>query len=156
MSQPNMCRTLCSILVAGGTVLLALQSFGQSSACASHPPGVPPVRHIEPYAGEPEDLRPFSKFTVPYYQHYVDTNVYVGAARDLPDPDLKTLEEIRIGFFGPIGTNPDHVAGTRMLHGAQLAIEEANTHGGYCGKPFRLMLHNDYDNWQAGQVYGSD
>ncbi len=43
-----------------------------------------------------------------------------------------------------------------MLHGAQLAIEEANARGGYGGKPFRLMLHNDYDNWQAKTVYGED
>ena len=43
-----------------------------------------------------------------------------------------------------------------MLHGAQLAIEEANARGGYGGKPFKLMLHNDYDNWQAKAVYGDD
>ena len=43
-----------------------------------------------------------------------------------------------------------------MLHGAQMAVEEANARGGYGGKPFRLMLHNDYDNWQAKAVYGDD
>ena len=43
-----------------------------------------------------------------------------------------------------------------MLHGAQLAVEEANARGGYGGKPFRLMPHNDYDNWQAKAVYGDD
>ena len=43
-----------------------------------------------------------------------------------------------------------------MLHGAQLAVEEANARGGYGGKPFKLMLHNDYDNWQAKAVYGED
>ena len=43
-----------------------------------------------------------------------------------------------------------------MLHGAQLAVEEANARGGYGGKPFQLMLHNDYDNWQAKAVYGED
>ena len=43
-----------------------------------------------------------------------------------------------------------------MLHGAQLAVEEANARGGYGGKPFRLMLHNDYDNWQAKAVYGPE
>jgi ABC-type branched-subunit amino acid transport system substrate-binding protein len=35
-------------------------------------------------------------------------------------------------------------------------VEEANARGGYGGKPFRLMLHNDYDNWQAKAVYGDD
>jgi ABC-type branched-subunit amino acid transport system substrate-binding protein len=43
-----------------------------------------------------------------------------------------------------------------MLHGAQLAVEEANARGGYGGKPFKLMPHNDYDNWQAKTVYGDD
>ena len=28
--------------------------------------------------------------------------------------------------------------------------------GGYCGKPFKLMPRNDYDNWQAKQVYGDN
>ncbi len=63
---------------------------------------------------------------------------------------------MRIGFLGPIVHNPDEVFGMRMLHGAQLAIEEANARGGYGGKPFRLMLSNDYDNWQAKAAYGDD
>src|SRR5437016_3072633 len=37
-----------------------------------------------------------------------------------------------------------------MLHGATMAIEEANAAGGYGGKPFHLITHNDYDNWQNG------
>ena len=36
-----------------------------------------------------------------------------------------------------------------MFNGAQMAVDEANARGGYGGKPFRLMLHNDYNNWQA-------
>src|SRR5258708_11122678 len=43
-----------------------------------------------------------------------------------------------------------------MLQGAQFGVEEANARGGYGGEPFRLMLHNDYDNWQAKTVYGDD
>ncbi|MGA2350312.1 MAG: ABC transporter substrate-binding protein, partial [Terracidiphilus sp.] len=58
------------------------------------------------------------------------------------------------GFFGPIEHNSESVLGLRMLHGAQLAVEEANAGGGYGGKPFKLMLHNDYNNWQAKAVYG--
>ena len=74
--------------------------------------------------------------------------------RDIPEP--KNLTEVRIGFFGPIEHSPEQVFGLRMLHGAQLAVEEANARGGYGGKPFKLMLHNDYDNWQAKTVYGDD
>lgn len=122
--------------------------------CGAHPPGPPRDRTVKPYANEPDDLRPYSKFASPYDLNYTNPNIYMGAGRDLPQP--KNLSEVRIGFFGPIEHNPDSLFGLRMLHGAQLAIEEANARGGYGGKPFRLMLHNDYDNWQANAVYGDD
>ncbi len=123
-------------------------------ACGAHPPGPPKDRVVTPYAGEPADLSPYSKFAAPYDLNYVHPNIYSGAARDIPEP--KNVTEVRIGFFGPVAPNPEAVFGQRMLHGAQLAVDEANAHGGYGGKPFRLMLHNDYDNWQAKAVYGED
>ena len=36
-----------------------------------------------------------------------------------------------------------------MLHGAQMAIDEANARGGYGGKPFHLKIHNDAAIWGA-------
>jgi len=122
--------------------------------CGAHPPGPPKDRVVEPYAGEPADLSPYAKFAAPYDLNYTHPNVYSGAGRDLPEP--RNLSEIRIGFFGPVAPNPESVFGARMLHGAQLAVEEANARGGYGGKPFKLMEHNDYDNWQAKTVYGDD
>jgi ABC-type branched-subunit amino acid transport system substrate-binding protein len=94
-------------------------------------------------------LRPFTKFTTPYFENYQDLVEYNGAARDLPDPDLKNLPEIRIGFIGPLYDHPDQVRGNRMLNGATLAVEEANATGGYGGKPFKLMVHNDSAIWGA-------
>ena len=134
----------------------ALSPGGNPCTCGSHPPKPRPQRTITPYANEPKDLQPYSKFAEPYDHHYVQTNVYSGAARDVPDPDLKDLNEIRIGFLGPIDKNPDQVFGQRMLNGAQFAVDQANLRGGYCGKPFKLMPRNDYDNWQAKQVYGDN
>lgn len=122
--------------------------------CGAHPPGPPRDRSVAPYAGEPGDMSPYSKFAAPYDLNYVHPNIYGGAARDLPEP--RDIAEVRIGFFGPVEKNPEFEFGQRMLHGAQLAIEEANARGGYGGKPFRLMLHNDYDNWQAKTVYGDE
>ena len=121
-------------------------------ACGSNPPGRPAPRSLNPYTGAPEDLRPFSKFTTPYYEFYQDLVEYNGAARDIPDPDLKDLDEIRIGFLAPLYDHPDQVLGNRMLNGARMAIDEANAAGGYGGKPFRLVTHNDYDNWQNRSV----
>jgi ABC-type branched-subunit amino acid transport system substrate-binding protein len=107
---------------------------------------------LHPYAGAPDDLRPYAKFQHPYYENYNDLIEYNGAARDIPDPDLKTLDEIRIGFLAPLYDHPDQALGHRMLSGAQLAIDDANAAGGYCGKPFRLITHNDYDNWQNSRL----
>ncbi|MGA7242473.1 MAG: ABC transporter substrate-binding protein [Terracidiphilus sp.] len=144
------------VLVAGTTAGLAGQEAAKSSTCecGAHPPGPPKDRVVTPYAGEPSDLSPYSKFAAPYDLNYIHPNIYTGAGRDIPEP--KDLTEVRIGFFGPIEHSPEQVFGLRMLHGAQLAVEEANARGGYGGKPFKLMLHNDYDNWQAKAVYGDD
>jgi ABC-type branched-subunit amino acid transport system substrate-binding protein len=99
-------------------------------------------------------LKPFGKFTSSYDVNYISPNIYMGAARKIPDP--ANITEVRIGFIGPIEHTTDQVFGLRMLHGAQMAIDEANARGGYGGKPFKLMVHNDYNNWQRGAVYGSD
>ena len=127
---------------------------GHVCECGAHPPAPPRDRDVTPYAGEPADLSPYAKFATPYDVNYTHPDIYTGAGRDLPEP--KNLTEVRIGFFGPIEHSPEQVFGMRMLHGAQLAVEEANANGGYGGKPFRLMLHNDYDNWQAKAMYGED
>jgi branched-chain amino acid transport system substrate-binding protein len=127
---------------------------GHVCECGAHPPAPPRDRDVTPYAGEPADLSPYAKFASPYDVNYTHPDIYTGAGRDLPEP--KNLTEVRIGFFGPIEHSPEQVFGMRMLHGAQLAVEEANANGGYGGKPFRLMLHNDYDNWQAKAMYGED
>jgi len=159
----------CGLLTVGLAVSLSAQDYSKSAppsantitstvqgkcACGAHPPGPARDRAVAPYAGEPADLSPYAKFAAPYDLNYIHPNIYSGAGRDLPEP--KNLKEVRIGFFGPIEHNPEQVFGLRMLHGAQLALEEANARGGFNGLPYTLMLHNDYDNWQAKTVYGED
>ena len=51
-------------------------------------------------------MRPFSKFTVPYYEHYTTSVEYNGAARDLPTEKPEQVESVRIGFLGPWRTTP--------------------------------------------------
>jgi len=121
-------------------------------ACGKNPPGPPAPRSLKPYTGAPDDLRPFSKFTAPYHEYYQDLIEYNGAAREIPDPDPKDISEVRIGFLAPLYDHPDQVLGNRMLNGAKMAIDEANAAGGYGGKPFRIVTHNDYDNWQNSNV----
>ena len=151
------CFVAGCLMAAGITANIQAQDANKGGApceCGKHPPGPPRDRVVTPYAGEPADMSPYSKFTAPYDLNYIRPNIYVGSGRDIPDP--KNLSEVRIGFFGPIEHSPEQVFGLRMLHGAQLALEEANARGGYGGKPFKLMLHNDYDNWQAKAIYGED
>ena len=139
-------------LIVIALVCAAWSQTAVPCACGKNPPGPPPNRTLKPYTGAPEDLRPFSKFTTPYYEFYQDLIEYNGAAREIPDPDLKDLTEIRIGFLAPLYDHPDQVVGNRMLNGAKMAIDEANASGGYGGKPFRLITHNDYDNWQISSA----
>ncbi len=149
--------TACLWLISGAAALLSQSPVPKAAhvcSCGAHPPAPPHDRSVAPYAGEPADLSPFAKFATPYDTNYIHPNIYTGAARDTPEP--KNLTEVRIGFMGPIANGPEQTFGQRMLHGAELAIEEANARGGYGGKPFRLMLHNDYNNWQANAVYGAD
>jgi ABC-type branched-subunit amino acid transport system substrate-binding protein len=140
------------LLAFGATLPLAAQNAGVCE-CGKHPPGPPRERTVAPYAGEPGDLSPYAKFENPYYQNYLQPNIYYGAGRDTPDPT--NIKDVRIGFFAPVESSPDAAEGIQMLHGAQLAVDEANARGGYGGKPFRLMIHNDYNNWQAKAVYGA-
>jgi hypothetical protein len=150
-------------LAVAGVLATAGQIAGQTTPatssvtphvceCGAHPPAPPKDRVVTPYANEPADMSPYSKFAAPYDTNYTHPNLYVGAGRDLPEPT--DLTEIRIGFFAPLENNSESVLGQRQLHGAQLAVEEANVRGGYGGKPFKLMLHNDYNNWQSKAVYG--
>lgn len=141
-------RFLISAITAAVLMSAARGQAPVACDCGKNPPGPPVNRSLKPYTGAPEDLRPFSKFTTPYYEYYQNLVEYNGAARDIPDPDLKSLDEIRIGFLAPLYDHPDQKFGRNMLNGAEMAIDEANAAGGYGGKPFRIISHNDYDNWQ--------
>jgi len=136
-------------LIALVPVALAWAQGGAPCSCGADPPGPPPNRELRPYASEPPDLRPFSKFTTPYYEHYTKLVEYYGAARDVETVKPSEIDEVRVGFLGPVENHPDERLGKMMLAGAQLATDEANRAGGYCGKPFKLMVHNDQAIWGA-------
>jgi ABC-type branched-subunit amino acid transport system substrate-binding protein len=115
---------------------------------------------VQRYANMPEEAVPFRKFTKPYKEWYVEGNTleYNGAARERDLPDVLGSESVNIGFLGPIENNYESPYGLAMLHGAQLAIEEANARGGYRpdgtgkGKPYALKIHNDSAQWGASST----
>src|SRR5271165_1713358 len=99
--------------IVGMAILLLLMAFGvaeaqtfQGCACGKNPPGRPAERSMKPYAQEPEDMQPFSKFTQPYYQHYVDLVEYNGAARDIPVVKASDLSEVARLHYRDIARRP--------------------------------------------------
>lgn len=64
------------------------------------------------------------------------------------DPEPTGFSEIPIGFFGP--ADPAHPQGGTIYMGAALAFEDANAHGGYKDKPFRLVPRWSDDPWRGG------
>lgn len=51
-------------------------------------------------------------------------------------------EPVRIGLIGPF-TGPSSDFGLPMRKGVELAINEINSVGGFLGRPFELVLHDD-------------
>ncbi len=108
-----------------------------------------------PYANMPAAAVPYARYRKPYFEWYVRPNTvaYYGAARSVPDPKLSMLKTVNIGFLGPIGKgDPNAIYGVPMLHGAQMAIDDANARGGYHGKPFSLKVHDDLPLWGASSM----
>jgi branched-chain amino acid transport system substrate-binding protein len=132
--------------------LLASPAWPQQSAAGQTEKKAPAVM---PYANMPEHAVPFGRFRRPYQEWYVEPNTmeYDGAARSAPDPSLKTLKTVNVGFLGPIGNdNPDSQFGIPMLHGAEMALDDANAQGGYKGVPFALQVHDDLPLWGASSM----
>ncbi len=112
------------------------------------------------YANMPEEAVPYGKFAKPYKEWFVseDTLEYNGAARLGDYTEIEEAKSVNIGFLGPIENNYESSYGLPMLHGAQLAIAEANARGGYRptgsaqAKPYELKVHNDSAQWGASST----
>ncbi len=99
------------------------------------------------YGKTPDKLFPYQKFQKAYKYHFIEPVQFYGAGRNKVAPD--NLEEVRIGFLGPLEGSSLVPLGKQMLNGAILALEQANTAGGYKGLPYTLMVHNDVGLWGA-------
>ena len=99
------------------------------------------------YGKTPDKLFPYQKFQEAYKYHFIEPVQFYGAGRDKAAPD--NLEEVRIGFLGPLEGSSLVPLGEQMLNGATLALEQANANGGFKGLPYQLMVHNDVGLWGA-------
>ena len=148
-------RIVCSFAVAFLLSPVSLPAQTQDNT-VTQPPQTAPKR----YANMPDEAVPYRNFSKPYKEWFVDpdTLAYNGAARDRIDEEMLKSPTVNIGFLGPIENNPESPYGIAMLHGAQLAIEEANARGGYKSssggpsKPYALMIHNDVALWGASST----
>lgn len=112
------------------------------------------------YANMPDEAVPYGKFTKPYKEWFVDKDTldYYGAARERVVEAIDTSKTVNIGFLGPLENNYEAQYGQPMLHGAQLAVEDANARGGYGasatsrGRPYALKIHNDSAQWGASST----
>jgi ABC-type branched-subunit amino acid transport system substrate-binding protein len=138
------------------------------------------VTHVETdtavYGKTPGEYEPYGRFEKPYKRFFLDTLVYPGYGRHIPEP--ANIDTVKIGFVGPIidaisdsfgdlqglelkvnqrvirwdGYQASHLApiGKKMLEGAIFAIEQANSRGGYRGKiPYKLIVRNDNGKWRS-------
>jgi branched-chain amino acid transport system substrate-binding protein len=99
------------------------------------------------YGKAPDEIFPFDNFTKAHEYFFLKPIEFYGAGREIPPP--KNLKEVRIGFLGPLEGSMIIDLGEQMLHGAEIAIDEANAKGGYKGIPYKLMVHNDVGLWGA-------
>ena len=145
-------ENVAAVLVMALAGLLPTRAVSQSAPTRNSAAQATPTM---PYADMPPAAVPFGRYRKPYQDWFVDSSTleYYGAARDRTDGDLAALKTINIGFLGPLDAdNVDSPYGVSMLHGSQLAIEEANARGGYDGKPFALNVHDDLPLWGASSM----
>ncbi len=99
------------------------------------------------YGKTPTEMLPYGNYQDAYIYHFHEPQLFTGAGREkLPPTDLT---EVRIGLLAPLEGNVLAPQGNQMLQGATLAMEEANTRGGYKGLPFVILPHNDVGLWGA-------
>ena len=99
------------------------------------------------YGNASDEIIPYGRFQEAYINFFDDPQLFTGAGREKPEPT--DLNEVRIGFLGPLSVSPIVPQGIQMLQGCKLAVEEANKNGGYKGLPFKLMIHDDFGLWGA-------
>lgn len=149
----DLLRALCVFAV---NVLVLGLPVGTSATDDGMPTPTPTPAPV--YGDTPAQYNPYGGFSEPYERFFLQPLTYRGYGRHLPEPE--NVQEVRIGFLGPIqplpsvatgGATTDGGLGRRMLEGAVLAVEEANARGGYRGSgiPYRLVVRNDNGLWGA-------
>ncbi len=137
-------------------IFVVLLAAGLMIASADEEQKTTAPKEDERYFNTPDDMIPYKRHE-PYVRFFLDSQntglEYTGPGRDYPEPT--GLETVKIGYIGPLyRVIPNDTGdmmpaqyfeiGQYMLHGAEMAVEEANARGGYRGQlPFDLVKRND-------------
>ena len=144
---------VATILVMALAGLLPTRAASQSTSTSSTTVKAAPTM---PYADMPPAAVPYGRYRKPYKEWFVDPSTldYNGdAARERSDSRSDDIEDREYRIPGAAGRGQRGLSyGVAMLHGSQLAIEEANARGGYHGKPFALNVHDDLPLWGASSM----
>ncbi len=137
---------------------LLARVLGQGVPLTRNSQTAKPLKFNGRYANMPRAAMPFRRFAAPYHAWFLSPKTL--RVNDHPGVGTGRIQSrrrsVRIGFLGPIQPGiPDQRFGEAMLHGAELAVEEANAHGGYSSRrggpprPYVLEIHNDLPLWGA-------
>ena len=104
----------------------------------------------ERYANTPDNMIPYAR-QEPYKRYFITPLEYTGPGRLKAEPT--DVDTVKIGWAGPLYrvvmpgvsiSDRYYSMGQHALHGALLALEEANARGGYREKaPYALVMKND-------------
>jgi branched-chain amino acid transport system substrate-binding protein len=155
----NLVRSLARAC-AGCGLLLLISPAARAQSPSADKPAAQTASAPQRYANMPEDAVPYARFGKPYKEWYLDddTLAYNGAARERSNSEIAASDTVNIGFLGPLQNNPESPYGIAMLHGAQLALSQANAKGGFhpadssTAKPYELKIHSDSAQWGASST----
>jgi branched-chain amino acid transport system substrate-binding protein len=97
------------------------------------------------YGGTPDELVPYRDAGEPARSFFREPPAFRGPD-DGPAPHG---DAVRLGVIAPLG-GVDRAVGARMLHGIELALDEANAAGGFAeGVPFAIVVRDENAAWGA-------
>ncbi len=152
-SRPLMLAALYGGAAMGLLTCSLLLALGQQT-----PPTKPPDQKSSDekkkaeviYGNTPDDLKPFANYVKePYKNFWVPSDSPVefwGPGRDKPEPEV---DSVKIGVVTPITRSYETYIGRSVLHGMEMALDEANAGGGFRGRRFEAVVRNDTGLWGA-------
>jgi branched-chain amino acid transport system substrate-binding protein len=150
MNSPWKLRILTTLAVLACCFLLAFGQKPEPSKAGDQKAADEKKKEEAIYGNTPEDLKPWANYVKePYKKFWVPSDsptMFWGPGRDKPEPEVDT---VKIGIIAPITRSYETYIGQSVLHGMQMAIDEANAAGGYKGKKFETVLKNDTGLWGA-------